>query len=59
MFGGSQGRDVIFLETAVRLGDSRSHAQVEAIPVTGKQFSKAPIMFKKVRAPSRTLTIQP
>ena len=45
-----QGRDVIFMETAVRLGDSRSHAQLEAIPVTAKQLSRAPIMFKKVHS---------
>ena len=37
------------METAVRLGDNRSHAQLEAIPVSAQQFSRAPIMFKKVK----------
>lgn len=43
----AQDLDVVFMETAVRLDDSRSHAVIEAIPLPAKAFSKAPIYFKK------------
>ncbi len=35
----SQGKDVIFMETAKRLGDPRSHGFVECIPVPPKVSS--------------------
>ena len=35
------------METAKRLGDARSHACVEAVPLPPKAFSKAPLYFKK------------
>ena len=43
-----QGKDVIFMETATRLGDGRTHALVDCVPVSGREFAKAPIFFKKV-----------
>lgn len=39
--------DVIFMETAKRLGDARSHGFVECIPVPPKVAAKAPLYFKK------------
>lgn len=42
-----QGMDVIFMETAKRLGDARSHGFVECIPVPPKVAAKAPLYFKK------------
>ena len=39
--------DVIFMETAMRLGDSRSHAVVDCIPVPPAVAAKAPLYFKK------------
>lgn len=35
------------METAKHLGDARSHAVVEAVPVSSAVFSKAPLYFKK------------
>lgn len=42
-----QDRDIIFMETAKQLGDTRVHAVVEAVPVPRQAFAKAPIYFKK------------
>ena len=42
-----QGMDVIFIETAMRLGDSRSHAVVDCVPVPPAIAAKAPLYFKK------------
>lgn len=42
-----QGKEVIFMETAKRLQDSRSHAFVECIPVPPKVAAKAPLYLKK------------
>ncbi|PSC69918.1 CWF19 2 [Micractinium conductrix] len=42
-----QGQDVIFFETAMQLGNMRSHASVECVPVPPKAASKAPMYFKK------------
>ena len=42
-----QGLNVIFLETAMRLTDLRSHAIVHCIPVDQAAFHRAPIVFKK------------
>lgn len=42
-----QGMDVIFIETAMRLGDSRSHAVVDCVPVPPAVAAKAPLYFKK------------
>lgn len=42
-----QGKDVIFLETAMGLSDLRSHAVVECIPVPAGVAAKAPLYFKK------------
>lgn len=42
-----QGMDVIFMETAMRLSDARSHAVVDCIPVLPKVTAKAPLYFKK------------
>jgi len=39
---------VVFMETAVRLEDARTHACIEAVPLPAKAFSKAPLYFKKV-----------
>lgn len=35
------------METAMRLGDSRSHALVDCIPVPPAVAAKAPLYFKK------------
>ncbi|KAL0044021.1 hypothetical protein WJX82_003090 [Trebouxia sp. C0006] len=43
----AQGMDVIFMETAMRLGDARTHAVVDCIPVAPKITAKAPLYFKK------------
>ncbi|DBA82399.1 TPA: hypothetical protein ACH3X2_000649 [Trebouxia sp. C0005] len=43
----AQGTDVIFMETAMRLGDARTHAVVHCIPVPPKITAKAPLYFKK------------
>lgn len=42
-----QGQEVIFFETALRLGDMRSHAVVEAVPVPPAVAGRAPMFFKK------------
>ena len=42
-----QGLDVLFMETAMQVGGSRSHAVMEVIPISEKQLNKAPGMFKK------------
>jgi len=39
--------DVIFMETAMRLGDARTHAVVDCIPVPPKITAKAPLYSKK------------
>ena len=39
--------DVIFVETAMRLSDARSHAVVDCIPVPPAVTAKAPLYFKK------------
>jgi hypothetical protein len=43
-----QDKDVIFMETAVRLENARTHACIEAVPLPAKAFAKAPLYFKKV-----------
>ena len=43
----AQGKDVVFMETAKALGDARSHAVVEAVPLPPKAAAKAPLYFKK------------
>ncbi|KAK9823428.1 hypothetical protein WJX72_002672 [[Myrmecia] bisecta] len=43
----AQGKEVIFLETAMQLGDARNHAVVECIPVPPAVAAKAPLFFKK------------
>lgn len=42
-----QGQQAVFLETATRLGDARSHAVVHCIPLPEDAFHRAPIVFKK------------
>ena len=42
-----QGLEAIFLETAMKLDDLRSHAVVHCVPVPAKVAAKAPIFFKK------------
>jgi hypothetical protein len=42
-----QDKDVIFMETAVRLENARTHACIEAVPLPAKAFAKAPLYFKK------------
>ena len=39
--------DVIFMETAMQLGDARRHAVVDCIPVPPAITAKAPLYFKK------------
>jgi len=39
--------DVIFMETAMRLSDARTHAVVHCIPVPPNITAKAPLYFKK------------
>lgn len=39
--------DVIFMETAMRLSDARSHALIDCIPVQPAVTAKAPLYFKK------------
>ncbi|DBA83040.1 TPA: hypothetical protein ACH3X1_006813 [Trebouxia sp. C0004] len=43
----AQGMDVVFMETAMRLGDARTHAVVHCIPVQPNITAKAPLYFKK------------
>lgn len=43
-----QDKDVVFMETAVRLENARTHACIEAVPLPAKAFAKAPLYFKKV-----------
>ena len=47
------------METATRLGDGRTHALVDCVPVSGKEFAKAPIFFKKVSTLTLKLTLHP
>jgi hypothetical protein len=42
-----QGLECVFVETATRLGDPRSHAVVECIPLPPEAASKAPMHFRK------------
>ncbi len=42
-----QGKEVIFWETATQLSGHKRHAVLEAVPVGGKEFDKAPGFFKK------------
>lgn len=37
----------IFLETAIRVKESRTHACIECIPVDSNAFTAAPMIFKK------------
>ena len=39
--------DVIFVETAMRLGDARSHTVIDCVPVPMELSPKAPMVFKK------------
>ena len=41
-----QGKEVIFLETAMNLQSARSHTVVHAVPVLLDLFAKAPMHFK-------------
>lgn len=43
----AQGKQVIFLETAMAVGTHRHHAMMEAIPVDEQVLSKAPMYYKK------------
>ncbi|KAK9802677.1 hypothetical protein WJX73_004828 [Symbiochloris irregularis] len=43
----SQGREIVFMETAKDVGGLRSHAVIEAVPLPAKAFAKAPLYFKK------------
>ncbi|RMZ56280.1 hypothetical protein APUTEX25_002470 [Auxenochlorella protothecoides] len=42
-----QGMECIFFETALRLGDPRSHAVVECVPIPMELAGRAPMVFKK------------
>lgn len=42
-----QGQEVVFFETALQLGNMRSHAVVECVPVPPAAAAKAPMYFKK------------
>jgi hypothetical protein len=46
MFG-AQGKDVVFMETALAVGSHRHHALLEAVPLDGKAFGRAPLYFRK------------
>jgi hypothetical protein len=43
----AEGKQVIFLETAMAVGSHRHHAMMEAVPVDDTVLSKAPMYFKK------------
>ena len=43
----SQGRDVIFLETATGLDDRRRHTCIECVPMDAEEGADAPIFFRK------------
>lgn len=43
----AQGKQVIFLETAMGVGTHRHHAMMEAVPVDDTVLNKAPMYFKK------------
>jgi hypothetical protein len=42
-----QGKQCIFLETAIRIQDMHTHASVECIPVEADVFAQAPLVFKQ------------
>lgn len=42
-----QGMSCIFLETALKVKESRTHACVDCIPVDSDAFASAPMMFQK------------
>jgi hypothetical protein len=44
-----QGQEVIFFETALRLGEMRSHAVVEAVPVPPAGVCMAAVVFVVVQ----------
>ena len=46
-FFASQGRDVIFLETATRFADRRRHTCIECIPMDREEGADAPLFFRK------------
>jgi hypothetical protein len=41
----AQGREVIFMETAMRLGTGKSHAVLEAIPVDAGEPSPVAVLY--------------
>eukprot|EP00884_Botryococcus_braunii_P013106 jgi/Botrbrau1/21797/Bobra.0190s0022.1 len=43
----AQGKGVIFMETALRLQDSRAHTLVDAVPVPWETLERARIVFKR------------
>ena len=42
-----QGLEAVFIETAIRLTDRRSHAIVHCVPLDSQAFQRAPLVFKK------------
>lgn len=44
---GLQGLHALFVETATRLGDLRSHSVIHCVPVDDAAFHRAPIVFRK------------
>jgi hypothetical protein len=52
----SEGREVLFLETAVQLQRQKRHCVIEAVPVpAGVASRQAPLYFKKVRFTCETV----
>lgn len=48
-----QGDEALFMETALALGDARSHAAVEALPLPPKAASKVhPASLQRVLCPA-------
>jgi hypothetical protein len=43
----AQGKQVIFLETAMAVGGHRHHALLEVVPVDDQVMAKAPMYYKK------------
>lgn len=55
----SEGREVLFLETAVQLQRQKRHCVIEAVPVpAGVASRQAPLYFKKVSSFVELLFIQ-
>jgi Protein similar to CwfJ C-terminus 2/Protein similar to CwfJ C-terminus 1 len=43
----TQGKQCLFLETAVKVRDMNTHAMMECIPVSADAFARAPLVFRQ------------